>query len=330
VIRPHCFPRPTVSGSNPNPIKIRRLREDELQPASRIFREAFAANIGMADPSRFAPGADPIGFRWRADPEGVFAATRGAELVGSIVATRWGSVGIFGPLSVRPDAWNGGVGKQLVAAAVEWLERSGCPDLVLYTRAGSIKHLGLYQRFGYWPRFPIAITEKALDSPRAERSGWRLLSEVADTDRTAFIAASLDLTAQLHPGLDLRREIVALASHAAGDTVLIAGAQLDGFALCHVGAGSEAETGAACLKFAAARTGRGAEQRFISLLAACEAFAATRGARALVAGTNLARTGAWRVLASHGYRTTTLGVAMHRPNRSVYDRPGAYAIDEWR
>ena len=57
--------------------------------------------------------------RWQADPASAFAAEVDGELVGSNFATNWGSVGFFGPLSVRPDLWDKGIGARLVEPAME-------------------------------------------------------------------------------------------------------------------------------------------------------------------------------------------------------------------
>src|SRR5262249_42616086 len=115
-----------------------------------------------------------------------------------------------------------------------------------------------------------------------------------------------------------------------GDTVLVRqGDELEGLAVCHVSAGSEAGSGACFVKFGAVRAGAG-EDAFDALLAACEAFGAAGGATALVAGMNLAREHAYRRMLALGFRTTMQGVSMHRPNEPGYSRAGVFAIDDWR
>ena len=84
------------------------------------------------------------------------------------------------------------------------------------------------------------------------------------------------------------------------------------------------------MKFAAARSGADAHEHFDQLLDACEAFAAARGVTTLVAGTNLARQGAYRRMVERGFRTVLQGVGMHRPNEPGYSRPDVWAIDDWR
>jgi len=86
-------------------VTVRPLRERDLDDADRIFRLAFGTFLGLPDPSRFGGDTDFIRSRWRANPEGVFAAEIDGTLVGSNFATRWGSFAFFGPLTVRPDLW---------------------------------------------------------------------------------------------------------------------------------------------------------------------------------------------------------------------------------
>jgi hypothetical protein len=75
-----------------------------------------------------------------------------------------------------------------------------------------------------------------------------------------------------------------------GDTVLTDdGADLQGVAICHVGAGTEAGAGACYVKFGSVRPGPGAERRFGLLIDACHRLAADRGASVLVAGAHAGR-----------------------------------------
>src|SRR5688572_16051885 len=94
-------------------LSIRPLRRSDLAAAEHVWRLAFGTFLGLPDPQAFRPGARVIATRWAADPEAVFAAELDGELVGSNVATHWGSVGLFGPLSVRPDLWDRGIATRL-------------------------------------------------------------------------------------------------------------------------------------------------------------------------------------------------------------------------
>jgi hypothetical protein len=83
------------------------------------------------------------------------------------------------------------------------------------------------------------------------------------------------------------------------------------------------------VKFAAARGGAGAGERFDRLLEAVESYAASRGA-SVSAGVNLGREDAYLRLLARGYRTSIQGVSMHRPNVAATDRADAYVLDDWR
>src|SRR5438477_594196 len=131
------------------------------------------------------------------------------------------------------------------------------------------------------------------------------------------------------PGLDLSREIRSIERQRLGETVLLGepGA-LSGFALCHIGGGTEAGEGVLFVKFAAVSPG--AAQAFERLLDAVEALAAERGVQRIAAGVNTGRRDAYRRMLARGFRTTAVGVAMHRPGTPGTLRPDVYMIDDWR
>ncbi|NNH32593.1 GNAT family N-acetyltransferase, partial [Rhizobium sp. SEMIA 4085] len=78
-------------------VAIRALAETDLPEAERIFRLAFGTFLGAPEPETFWSDRDYVRGRWQAPYVTAFAAEVGGELVGSNFATRWGSVGFFGP-----------------------------------------------------------------------------------------------------------------------------------------------------------------------------------------------------------------------------------------
>jgi len=104
---------------------------------------------------------------------------------------------------------------------------------------------------------------------------------------------------------------------------------LDGFAICLHGLGSEGGAKTCYIKFAAARGGAGAGERFDRLLDACDAFAVSRGA-SVEAGMNLAREDAYRRMRAHGFKAFGQGVSMQRPHVPGHNRADVYVIDDWR
>jgi hypothetical protein len=117
-----------------------------------------------------------------------------------------------------------------------------------------------------------------------------------------------------------------------GDTVLLReDGRLEGVAVCHCGAGSEAGGDTCYVKFAAARPGAGVALRFEGLLDACEAHAAESGLGRLVAGVNTGRLDAYRRLLARGFRPERIGLSMRlHPEGPHFDTPGHYVIDDLR
>jgi len=309
---------------------IRPLQESELPAADRIMRLAFGTFIGLPDPLTFLGDGDYVRSRWLADPTRAFAAEVDGELAGSNFATNWGSVGFFGPLTVRPDLWDRGVGKALMEPIMALFDAWGTRQAGLFTFPHSPKHHGLYQRFGFWPRSLTYIMAKpvAATGPAPARSRY---SELPEDQRQPVLDVCRDVTDAVYDGLDLGFEIVAVDRQKLGDTVLLwEGSRLAGFAVCHGGPGTEAGSGTCYVKFAAVRPGSDAERDFTRLLDACEAFAQDRGLSQLVAGVNTARVEATRHLAARGFRTQMVGIAMHRDNDPGYNRPGTFVLDDWR
>jgi hypothetical protein len=104
---------------------------------------------------------------------------------------------------------------------------------------------------------------------------------------------------------------------------------LDGFAVCLNGVGSEGGEKVCYIKFGAARSGRGAGERFSRLLEACEAFAAVRGVP-VEAGMSLACEDGYLRMRARGYRAAIQGITMQHPNAEGFVRADAYVLSDWR
>jgi predicted N-acetyltransferase YhbS len=335
---------------------IRPLRESDIQTADRILRLAFGTFLGLQDPLQFFGDADYIRTRLRADPSAAFAAEANGELVGSNFVANWGSVGVFGPLTIRPDLWERGIAKVLLKSTMEYFTKIGTRHIGLFTFAHSPKHLGLYQKFGFWPRFLTAIMAKQLvtDAPKTDQTmtsdknknslKWSRYSELASAeDRRECINSCRDLTNSVYDGLDLQLEINSVNTQRLGDTVLLwedgggrghevirGKSRLIGLAICHCGAGTEAGSGACYVKFGTVLSGANSGTYFDELINTCETFAKGQGMSRLVAGVNTGRYEAYRKLISLGFRTEIQGVVMDRPNDPCYNNPDTYLIDDWR
>ena len=311
-------------------ITVRPLQENELSTADSIMRLAFGTFIGLPEPMSFMGDAAYVRNRWLANPEAAFAAEAAGEVIGSNFATNWGSVGFFGPLTIRPDFWDRGVGKRLMEPIVELFDKWETKHAGLFTFPHSQKHVGLYQRFGFWPRFLTAIMSKPVKQT-ASAARWTRFSEVSIAERDDALSAAREVTNAIYEGLDVANEIRAVATQNLGDTILLwDNDRLSALAVCHIGPGTEAGGDLCYVKFGAVRPGPNAEEDFTDLIDACEEMAFARNVSRLRAGVNTARHEAYRLMLAHGFRADIQGVVMSRPNEAGYNRSGVYLIDDWR
>jgi GNAT superfamily N-acetyltransferase len=316
--------------SDATAVVVRPLGEAELDDADRIYRLAFGTFLGMPEPEQFGGDSEFVRTRWQANPSAALAATIDGEFVGSNFATGWGSVGFFGPLTVAPPYWDKGVGRHLLDATMDLFASWETQHIGLFTFAQSAKHVGLYQRYGFWPRFLTAIMTRPVD-PTANRSPATTMSDVPRKERPGVMRELTELTDAVYPGLDVSSEVDSVLAQKLGDTVLIDdGAGLQAIAVCHIGAGSEAGSNTCYVKFGAVRPGPDARRLFGELVEGCDSLAAARGASVVIAGANAGRDQAWMALADIGFRRDFQGVSMHRPNEPGYSTSDSFVIDDWR
>jgi GNAT superfamily N-acetyltransferase len=324
-------------------LEIRPLEERDLDEADRVMRVAFGTQLNAPHPEQTFGDADLVRTRYRADPGAAFCAELDGRVVGSNFASRWGSFGFFGPLTVTPELWDRGVATRLLEPVIDLFEHWGVRHAGLFTFPQSSKHIGLYGKFGFWPQQLTPVLATAI-APDPGRAGYETYSaaqgggggagagaRAGDGAGAEALEQCRGLTGSIYPGLDLEREIVAVEDQGLGETVLLRDDErVLGLAVCHLGAGSEAGSGACYVKFGAVAPGTGAPERFQRLLDGCESLAAERGAARLTAGVNAARRGAYRALLARGYRAMFNGIAMLRPDDPAYNRPDAYVIDDLR
>jgi GNAT superfamily N-acetyltransferase len=310
-------------------VAIRPLQEADLEAADKVRRLAFGTYFGLPDPLSFSGTARLVEARYRAWPDGAFIAEDKGEIIGVAISSRWGSLGLFGPLAVHPQYWRSGVARRLLEATMPVYDRWGCRVAALFTFPQSTAHVGLYQSYGFWARGLTAIMSRPVTAPSPVPEA-RSLSALGAT-RSDAIAQCAALTDALYPGLDLRDELTTVLALPAADAIVLTdGSRISGFAIIHFGPGSEADTGLAYAKFAAVRPGASAAHDFHRLLDAANDFARARGATKFNAGVNMACMEAYRLMIAAGFRTVMQGVAMHQPWIDIYDRPDVFALEDWR
>lgn len=309
-------------------ISIRPMVSDDVGEAWGIVQRAFANHLGM-NPENFWQERNSVVSRWHSYPSLSFVAVLDNRLVGCALAANWGSLGVLGPVASRPEIWNRGIAKGLVAAVLEQLDAAGTRQTVLVTFSDSPKHIALYQKFGFWPRYLTTImtttSPTVMVVPEAQR-----FSRISAPERVSALNACRSLTTVLSNGLDLTREIAAYSEAGYGDTViLMERSEAIGIGVCELGATSAAGAGVCLIRFGAVQSGPDAPRRFERLLAACGQLAADSGMSRLVTSVNAENVDVYRLLQARGFRPERNFVAMHRPNAPVY-APAGYIVADWR
>jgi len=303
-------------------MSVRPLETSELDNADRIFRLAFGTWLQLPDPLQFAGDSSWVRTRFLGNLGGAHAVDVDRRLAGTNFTANRGSLGFFGPLTIDPALWGRGLGQLLVAAAVRDFEAWHVAHAGLFTFAESALHVGLYRRFGFWPGALTAILKKTIASAPSSGPAFETYSSRRD-GHDAFDRQSDLIGSAALEGLTVVPEIHSVFDQRLGETIFVGD---EGFAVCHLGAGSEAGSATCRVKFAAARSA----PAFEALASAWEAWAASHGAGELSAGVNYAREGAIGILFNRDYRAIRQGVAMYRGRSRAYDRPDAWVVDDWR
>jgi GNAT superfamily N-acetyltransferase len=196
-------------------VEIGPLKESELEEADRIMRTAFGTFLGLPEPGSFAGDRHFVKSRWGGKNVKWLAARDGKRLIGSNGLTRWGSFGFFGPLTVLPEYWDRGVAQQLLDATVKQFDKWGVKQTGLFTFPHSTKHVGLYQRYGYWPQYLTALMTR---TPAADETAREpvLLSGLSKAEQKQAVKDCAKLAGQVEKGLDVTEEIGMWCWSAAG------------------------------------------------------------------------------------------------------------------
>jgi GNAT superfamily N-acetyltransferase len=207
----------------------------DVDPLNRVFAEAFTdrySRDGLVGVR--VPQLNSAIWRYAIEDAGEGAMVwrdAAGELVAFNMVHRSGTEGWMGPLAVRPDRQNEGLGSTMVLAGVEWLKAEGARTIGLETMPRTVDNIGFYSRLGFMPGH-LTVT-LVRDIARRPPDTGQLLS-AAGGDMPGLLDQCRGLLAQLAPGTDFTRELALTQELRIGDTTLIHhDGVLSGFGLWH-------------------------------------------------------------------------------------------------
>ncbi len=128
----------------------------DIEALNRIFAEAFTDRyrrdglVGVR-----VPYLNPLIWRYAIEDAGegamIWRDGDGKPAAFNMVHQS-GTEGWMGPLAVRPDRQNEGLGKAVVRAGIEWLRTRGARTIGLETMPRTVDNIGFYSRLEMIPR----------------------------------------------------------------------------------------------------------------------------------------------------------------------------------
>jgi ribosomal protein S18 acetylase RimI-like enzyme len=246
------------------------------------------------------------------DPEGCFVAEEDGRVLGFVFSRTWGGVGWFGTFAVLPEYQGRGVGKQLIAASLDYLRQDPGRVIGLETMPESPYNLGLYLRRGFQARLPTFLLSKPLARPATDGIDLPCWSSVGAGAQERWLSDLREATGQIRPRLDYSKEVITTARHDVGKTLMLTdGARAVGLSTVWLlssreGRGEEL----ASVQVLALHPAYTDEDAFRVLLDATEALARARGKQKLALPVNSRYAWALERLLGWGYRVERAMVRM--------------------
>jgi GNAT superfamily N-acetyltransferase len=324
-------------------VQVRRVRKGDLSRVKDVLEHTFGdfleRQLGTRPRQAFG-GAQYVHHRWLMEPWGCYVAEEdNAKIVGAALAVCWGSVGLLGPVAVLTNYHNQTIGQQLIRATQEFFDENKTTLQGVMTYPTSPKHLALYHKFGYQPKYLTAVMHRQLDrgAPRPATKlakgplTIRRFSTLEETKKKASLVRFHKITNGICRGMDLAKEVEIVDGLALGDTLLLErGRDLIGFAIVHTPGVSEAPTGALYVKYLAIDPPHRRVEHLEQFVAAVEDFGHDLGVQRVIVPVYLRYWLAYSTLVRCGYQTDFTMLRMQKGKQEDYEDPTHLVLDDWR
>jgi GNAT superfamily N-acetyltransferase len=144
-------------------VQLRPARPEDAEACGRICYDAFRAiSTAHAFPPDFPSPEVAVAVlsQMLANPGyHVVVAERDGVIVGSNGVDERGMIAGVGPITVRPEVQNGGVGRLLMEHVIDRAAARGMPGVRLVQAAFHNRSLSLYTKLGFDPREPLSCVQ---------------------------------------------------------------------------------------------------------------------------------------------------------------------------
>ena len=214
------------------------LGDDDIPALNRLFSDSFTDRYrrdgltGVRVPP-LNPAVWTYALRDAADGAMVWRDEQG-EPIAFNIAHQSGAEGWMGPLAVRTDRQDQGLGRLIVEAAATRLRSMGVTTLGLETMPRTVDNIGFYSRLGFVPGCLTITVGRDLGRKRGAAGPGRRLSLASEAERATLVEGCRAAVDAIAPGFDFTREIELTGALDLGDTVVLERAgQVVGFGLYH-------------------------------------------------------------------------------------------------
>ncbi len=296
-------------------VHIRQMTQQDADAVRKIDAAAFSswASDVWEQPVEIPPRTrDNVLDCLEKDSQGSFVAEKAGSVLGFIFSRTWGDVGWFGTFGVLPEHQHRGIGRQLVAASLQYLRQEPSRVIGLETMADSPSNLGLYLRLGFQLRFPTLRLSKVLGPPTADPVGICHWADGDDETQQRWLNQLRDATRQIPPGLDYSKEILSTVRLHLGEVlVLHEDDRAVGVSVIELAPTREGpQDDNAHVRVVALHPAHTNERALRSLLGASEVTARAAGKKSLLVPVNGRHVWAIEQVLDDGYRVDHLSVRM--------------------
>lgn len=147
------------------PVVCRPARPQDLERAEKLVVASIndlTARHGFGQMAASRPPSFQL-FSLKDDPDGLWVAEDGDELLGFAWSWACGDLWFLAQLFVSPGQQGRGIGNELLRRTFDHAQKSGAANKALITFTFNTVSQGLYIRHGLYPRFPIYFFGVARD-----------------------------------------------------------------------------------------------------------------------------------------------------------------------